>query len=108
MTARERLYTDFQDTGFGRPTFFRGDNDNDNLFLGIELETESVGPLDDLLDAVLENNALHGAEFWKYKGDGSLTRGAECVTHPFTWGFYIEKMNVEPLFDKFADIGPGL
>ena len=104
MAARDRLYRDFTDTGFAHPTFFKADGDDSKLFLGIELETEAVGPLEDLLDAILDSNTLHGKEFWKYKDDGSLTRGAECVTHPFSWRWYVEHMNVEPLFNKLENI----
>ena len=109
--VRERLYTDFQDLYFRDPKFHRVKREKpkpERLHIGVELEMEAVDGDDmhlaGILDAVIEDNK-YNPDLWIYKGDGSLTNGAECVTQPFTWQYYRSQMKLGPVFDQFKAHG---
>ena len=73
-----------------RPTFFRVSN-NDNVYLGIELEVER--------GANSETNHTKMAllieqDFLYFKTDGSLDNGFEIVTHPMTISYIKKHKNV--------------
>jgi hypothetical protein len=72
-----------------KPDFFMGSIDSDNLrlFYGVELEVESMdNSFSDGMEIVKESLA----ELVYFKADGSLDRGYELVTYPFSFNYYSE------------------
>lgn len=93
----------FPDAHFRCPKFHslpREKNDK-RLFIGVELEMESkkanYNPILETIDAA--NDAVRDP-LWVYKQDGSLENGVECVTQPFTWQYYTQRMKLEPVFSE--------
>ena len=75
-----------------RPNFFMGsaDSDDSRLFYGMELEVESMdNSMSDGMNIVKESLG----EFVYFKADGSLDRGYELVTFPFTFNYYSEAID---------------
>jgi hypothetical protein len=80
--------------------FHKVDNE-DELYLGVELEIDKGGKLDDtaklVLDYLGENNVY-------CKHDGSLTNGFEIVTHPCTLEYH-QQLSYDILFKKLSELG---
>jgi hypothetical protein len=75
-----------------RPDFFMGSTDVDDsrLFYGMELEVESMeNSFSDGMEIVKESLA----ELVYFKADGSLDRGYELVTYPFSFNYYSEAID---------------
>ena len=75
-----------------RPDFFMGSTDVDDsrLFYGMELEVESMdNSFSDGMEIVKDSLA----ELVYFKADGSLDRGYELVTYPFTFNYYSEAID---------------
>jgi hypothetical protein len=75
-----------------RPDFFMGsaDIDDSRLFYGMELEVESMD--NSMTDGMkIIKDSLN--EFVYFKADGSLDRGYELVTFPFTFNYYSEAID---------------
>jgi hypothetical protein len=75
-----------------RPDFFMGsaDVDDSRLFYGVELEVESMdNSMTDGMEIIKESLA----ELVYFKADGSLDRGYEAVTYPFTFNYYSEAID---------------
>jgi hypothetical protein len=72
-----------------KPDFFMGSADSDDLrlFYGVELEVESMdNSFSDGMEIVKDSLA----ELVYFKADGSLDRGYELVTYPFSFNYYSE------------------
>ncbi len=66
------------------------DSDDSRLFYGMELEVESMdNSMSDGMNIVKESLG----EFVYFKADGSLDRGYELVTFPFTFNYYSEAID---------------
>jgi hypothetical protein len=75
-----------------RPDFFMGsaDVDDSRLFYGMELEVESMdNSMTDGMNIIKDSLA----ELVYFKADGSLDRGYELVTYPFTFNYYSEAID---------------
>jgi hypothetical protein len=75
-----------------RPNFYMGsaDSDDSRLFYGMELEVESMDcSMTDGMTII--KDSLN--EFVYFKADGSLDRGYELVTFPFTFNYYSEAID---------------
>lgn len=68
------------------PVFYKEDNEDTNIFIGVELEIQS--------DSKLHRNKFaiksYGNPFFYFKHDGSLSsdRGVEIVSHPATFSYH--------------------
>lgn len=90
-----------------RPSLYfnGGENCEDNLFLGIELEFDTrnsrIGWRDNKLDLIEESNLLWGNNtFIYYMNDGSLHNGLEMITQPATFEYHVaNKEKYKELFD---------
>jgi hypothetical protein len=72
-----------------RPDFFMGSADSDDLplFYGVELEVESMdNSMTDGMNIIKESLG----DLVYFKADGSLDRGYEAVTFPFSFNYYSE------------------
>lgn len=80
--------------------FNKVDNEED-LFLGVELEVDAGGMKDDnakkVIDTLGENNVY-------CKSDGSLQNGFEIVSHPCTYEYH-KNMPYELLFEELTKLG---
>lgn len=76
-------------------------DDEEELYLGVELEIDKGGKLDDtaklVLDYLGENNVY-------CKHDGSINNGFEIVTHPCTYEYH-STLPYEDLFKKLSVLG---
>jgi hypothetical protein len=75
-----------------RPDFFMGsaDSNDSRLFYGMELEVESMeNSFSDGMKVVKDSLG----EFVYFKADGSLDRGYELVTYPFSFNYYSEAID---------------
>jgi hypothetical protein len=75
-----------------KPDFFMGSTDSDDLrlFYGVELEVESMeNSFSDGMEIVKDSLA----ELVYFKADGSLDRGYELVTYPFSFNYYSEAID---------------
>lgn len=84
------------------PKFYKEDNDNDQLFMGVELE---IGGLNSY-NTVNSFCNHHSANFFYYKNDGSISgAGCEIVTHPATLKYHeSNKSGWRLLFKHFNDL----
>ena len=75
-----------------KPDFFMGsiDVDDSRLFYGMELEVESM---DNSFSEGMKIVKDSLAELVYFKADGSLDRGYELVTFPFTFNYYSEAID---------------
>ena len=82
-----------------KPQFYKTEND-ENLFFGVEIETENFNRNRSKQDIV--NDALDIAfnDFVYCKEDGSLNDGVEFVSHPFTLS---KMMQNKEILKKFCD-----
>ena len=86
-----------------RPDFFMGsaDIDDSRLFYGMELEVESMdNSMTDGMNIIKDSLA----ELVYFKADGSLDRGYELVTYPFTFNYYSEAIDFRFL-SELQDLG---
>lgn len=86
-----------------RPDFYLGsaDSDNQKMFFGFELEVESMGnPMMSGINAVKDSLG----DFVYLKGDGSLDRGFEIVSYPFSFNYYQEILDFG-FMNKLKDLG---
>lgn len=75
-------------------TKYNGDKITPELYIGVELETESVnGDRMDGARFVKANTVINGTETVYLKADGSLDHGFEIVTHPGTMEFFMQDFN---------------
>jgi hypothetical protein len=75
-----------------RPDFFMGSADSDDckLFYGMELEVESCdNSMSDGMKVIKDSLD----DFVYFKADGSLDRGYELVTFPFSFNYYVEAID---------------
>lgn len=85
------------------PVFHKAKDDNDELFMGVELE---IGGLSSY-DKVNEFCDNHGGQIFYFKSDGSI-RGAGCeiVTHPATLQYHLsDESGWRELFEDFNSDG---
>lgn len=76
------------------PTFYRGEDHNDKLFMGVELELEVVkGYMSNIAEEILKDPIY-------CKTDGSLDNGFEIVTHPCTLSYHKNKMKWDEMLKK--------
>jgi hypothetical protein len=75
-----------------KPDFFMGSTDTDDLrlFYGVELEVESM---DNSFSEGMQIVKDSLAELVYFKADGSLDRGYELVTYPFSFNYYSEAID---------------
>lgn len=66
-----------------KPNFYKNEND-ENLFFGVEIETENFNRNKSKQDIVDEALDVAFNDFVYCKEDGSLNDGVEFVSHPFT------------------------
>lgn len=92
--------------------YFNGGEDNgDNLFLGIELEFDTrkhdVGSRENKIDLIQKsNNIFENNTYIYYMLDGSLTKGLEMITQPATYNYHMEMRNkYEELFSMIKEKG---
>lgn len=76
------------------PTFYRGDNHDDKLFMGIELELEvGEGSRSEVAEQILKDPLY-------CKSDGSIDYGFEIVTHPCTMAYHKKQMKWDDMLAK--------
>jgi hypothetical protein len=91
-----------KDHDYNPPIFnFHKLNDEEELYLGIELEIDKGGKNDNNANKVI--NSL-GEQNVYCKYDGSLEDGFEIVSHPCTLEYH-KNMSYENLFDELSKIG---
>lgn len=96
-----------------RPSvYFNGGEDNgNNLFLGIELEFDTrdthIGNRNNKLDTIAKSNEIFGNRtFAYYMNDGSLSHGLEMITQPATWDYHNSISDkYSKLFDMITEHG---
>lgn len=76
------------------PTFYRGDDHEDKLFMGIELELEvGTGSRSEVAEQILKDPLY-------CKSDGSIDYGFEIVTHPCTLAYHKKQMKWDDMLAK--------
>lgn len=76
------------------PTFYRGDDHEDKLFLGVELELEvTTGSKSKVAEQILKDPLY-------CKSDGSIDYGFEIVTHPCTMAYHKKQMKWDDMLAK--------
>lgn len=76
-------------------------SDEEELYLGIELEIDNGGEKDDNAKMVID---FLGNQNVYCKHDGSLAQGFEIVTHPCTYDYHLG-LAYEDLFKKLSNLG---
>lgn len=80
------------------PIFYGGDNEN-ALYMGVELEIDKGGEDDDNAEAILDvANGNHEHVYAKH--DGSLNDGFEIVSHPATLEYHTENIAWQKTMEK--------
>lgn len=82
-----------------KPNFYKNEND-ENLFFGVEIETENYNRNKSKQDIVDEALDIAFNDFLYCKEDGSLNDGVEFVSHPFTLS---KMMQNKDTLKKFCD-----
>ena len=85
------------------PVFKRLDNEQDNLFMGVELEIGGLYSYETVKRFCNE----HGGHIFYFKSDGSIRgEGCEIVTHPATLGYHLsDDSGWKELFNDFNRVG---
>jgi hypothetical protein len=101
-TSNQKQYKYINQYNYIPNTFnFHKVYNEDELYLGVELEIDKGGKLDDtaklVLDYLGENNVY-------CKHDGSIDNGFEIVTHPCTYEYH-SQLPYENLFKKLSELG---
>ena len=76
---------------------------NDALYMGIELEIDKGGELEENASALL--NIANREKVHVYcKHDGSICDGFEMVSHPMTLDYHMKNMNWKEVFEKALEL----
>lgn len=86
------------------PIFYHCDNEDNQLYMGIELEIDEGGEDYDNAQKVLDVGNMENEHIY-IKHDGSLNDGFEIVSHPATLDYHINNMQWEKIMDIAKDMG---
>lgn len=85
---------------------FFSTQEDDDLYMGIELEIDNGGEKDSVAARVVDHLTVDGKMFAYCSHDGSLDNGFEIITMPATRGYHkLMKPNYESLFNYLVSIG---
>ena len=91
--------------------FCGGEDNGENLFLGIELEFDTrdymVGSRSNKIDLIEKSNKIfNNNTYIYYMNDGSLSQGLEMITQPATYNYHYENIErYKQLFNEITEHG---
>lgn len=100
----KRVYNNFKSYGYKpSPVFHKLDNEQDNLYMGVELEIGGLNSYEKVKNFCDD----HGGHIFYFKSDGSIRgEGCEIVSHPATLKYHLSDNSAwRELFNDFNQIG---